>query len=76
MTDTAMVTDTGWVDWPPETEALLHALRSAVLRCKLDENELLTIGTSLRAGWITPEHAIRWLQDIGLVDQVVEEPAP
>jgi hypothetical protein len=65
----------------PETEAqansglLLAALRSAVLRCKLDENELITIGTALKAGLITDDCAIAWLADIGLVDQVIADEA-
>jgi hypothetical protein len=65
------VADTGWIDWPADTEILLAALRSAAPRCKLDENEITTIGASLRAGWISPEYAIAWLQDIGLIDQVI-----
>lgn len=65
--------DTGWADWPPEPEALLRAIRSAVLRCKLDENELVTIGTALKAGMVTPADAVEWLQDIGLVGQVIPD---
>jgi hypothetical protein len=72
MTDIT-TSDTGWTDWPPETDLLLTAIRSAVLRCRLDENELITIGTSLRAGWITPEYAIEWLHNIGLVDAVISD---
>jgi hypothetical protein len=57
---------------PPEAELILAALRSAVLRCKLDQNELVTIGIALRDGWITPACAIGWLNEIGLVDQVIK----
>jgi len=52
---------------------LLSALRSAVLRAELDSNELKTIGIALTAGTISPEGAIEWLVDIGLVDQVIAD---
>ena len=57
----------------PEKQALLLALRAGVLRARLDANQLLTIGTALRNGWISPECAIAWLGDIGLVDQVIAD---
>ena len=59
----------------PETQAvsdlLLLRIRSATLRAKLDASELMTVGIALRAGWITPGHAVKWLHDRGLVDQVI-----
>jgi hypothetical protein len=39
----------------------------------LDENELVTIGTALKAGMVTPADAVEWLQDIGLVGQVIPD---
>ena len=53
---------------------LLTALRTAALRCDLDKNEIVTIGTALRNDWITPEYAIGWLMDIGLIGQVEVQP--
>jgi hypothetical protein len=57
--------------------SLLASLRMAVLRAKLDANEIESVGVALKAGWITPEYAVAWLLDIGLITQVIpEEPAP
>ncbi len=53
------------------SELFLAALRSAALRAKLDANEIETIDTALKSGLITPEYAMAWLHDIGLVDQVI-----
>ena len=53
-----------------ERDVLLSALRSGALRAKLDANELQTIGIALRSHMISPEDAIAWLADIGLVTQV------
>ena len=53
------------------SELFLAALRSAALRAKLDANEIETINTALKSGLITPEYALAWLHDIGLVDQVI-----
>ena len=55
------------------SELLLAALNAATLRAQLDAGEIKTIGVALSTGMITPEHAVEWLQDIGLVDQVVPE---
>jgi hypothetical protein len=46
-------------------------MRTAVLRAKLDVNEIESVGIALRSGWITLEYAVEWLHDIGLVDQVI-----
>jgi hypothetical protein len=56
-----------------ERDVLLSALRSAVLIAKLDANELQTIGIALRSNMISPEDAIAWLVDIGLVTQVIPD---
>jgi predicted naringenin-chalcone synthase len=53
------------------SELFLAALRSAALRAKLDANEIETIDTAMKSGLITPEYAMAWLHDIGLVDQVI-----
>ena len=62
----------------PEDQALFgayltSAIRSAVLRAKLDANELTSIGLALSNGWIGPESAIKWLHEIGMVDVVLHE---
>jgi predicted naringenin-chalcone synthase len=57
------------------SELLLSAIRSAVHRCRLDENEITTVGVALRTGMITPERAVEWLHEIGLVDHVIGERA-
>ena len=53
------------------SELLLAALNAATLRAQLDANEIKTIDIALSAGMITPEYAMTWLQDIGLVGQVI-----
>ena len=64
----------------PETQAvsalLLLAIRSAVLRAQLDASEIKTVGIALSTGMISPECAIAWLADIGLVDQVIPDEVP
>jgi hypothetical protein len=55
------------------SELLLAALNAAALRAQLDAGEIKTIGIALSTGMITPEYAVEWLHDIGLVDQVVLE---
>lgn len=61
----------------PETQAisalLQVAIRSAVLRAQLDANEIKTVGIALSSGIISPEYALAWLHDIGLVGQVIAE---
>jgi len=48
-------------------EFLLAALRAAVLKVKLMENELLAIGVSLKHGMIGPEGVMRWVNEEGLM---------
>lgn len=43
---------------------VLAALRSTCLRVKLIDNELAMIGTALKGGWISPETALEWAEDI------------
>jgi len=71
--------DVGNSDQTPENQALLRdfllaALRTAALRCALDRNEIESIGAALRNNWITPEYAIEWLMDTGLIGQVEVQP--
>ena len=54
-----------------ETEFLLASLRGAILRAQLDANEFKSIGLALRSGWITPNGAMEWLRESGLIDQVI-----
>jgi hypothetical protein len=51
-------------------ELILSAIRSAVIRAKLDANELSTIGVALSGDMIGPDDALSWLADIGLITQV------
>lgn len=43
---------------------ILAALRSACLRVKLIDNELAMIGTALKGGFISPETALEWAEDV------------
>lgn len=54
-------------------EMLLSAIRCAILRAKLDANEFTTIGIALRDGSITPDQAIEWLGESGLISQVIPD---
>jgi hypothetical protein len=56
-----------------DTELMLSAIRSAVLRCDLDKTELNTVGIALKADMITLDDAVAWLADAGLIDQVVSD---
>jgi len=55
-------------------EFLLDRLRVATLRCRLMENELLSIGTALRHDMIGPDMAVRWAHDMGVLWLI--EPLP
>jgi hypothetical protein len=64
----------------PEDQALFavflqNAIRSAVLRAKLDANELTSIGLALSNGWITADAAVEWIVDSGLVDRLLTDEA-
>jgi hypothetical protein len=45
------------------TEYLLAELRCAVLRARLWQADIESIGLALKAGWITPEQAVESLAD-------------
>lgn len=51
-------------------DLVLAALRCTSLRVKLIDNELTAIGTALKGGWITPETAVEWSEEVapGCVD--------
>src|SRR5213075_450746 len=49
---------------------VLAALRSAALRTRLAANEIDTIGLALRSELITPEAALLWARDAGVIDLV------
>jgi hypothetical protein len=55
------------------SQLLLSAIRTAILRAKVDANEIETIGIALRNHLITPDYAVQWLADVGLVDQVLAD---
>jgi hypothetical protein len=48
-------------------EFLLSALRSASLRCKLMDNELVSIGVALKHDLIGPDTAVQWIHDHNLM---------
>jgi hypothetical protein len=56
------------------TEFTLAALRCACLRVKLIDNELAAIGIALKGGFISPDTALAWAEDIapGCIAVVVE----
>ena len=43
---------------------VLAALRSTCLRVKLIENEITAIGTALGGGFITPDTALKWAEEV------------
>jgi hypothetical protein len=43
---------------------MLSAIRAAVLRVKLIETELVSIGHALKADWISPEMALAWADEV------------
>jgi len=60
-------------------EFLLSALRGGVLKAKLFEVELNSVGVALKSGMITPLQAMRWLKAIGaewFVGMVPDEMMP
>jgi hypothetical protein len=54
-------------------EYVLAALRSAALRTRLAANEIDTIGLALRSELITPEAALLWARDAGVLKLVSNE---
>ena len=60
-------------------EFLLSALRGGVLKAKLFEVELNSVGIALKSGMIDPLQAMKWLKDIGaewFVGMVPDEMLP
>jgi hypothetical protein len=53
-----------------EREYLLHALRTAAARSRLETNVLDTIGVSLRHKQVSCDQALEWLRDEGLLRYV------
>jgi hypothetical protein len=51
----------------------LAALRCGALRARLMATEADTIGLGLRAGLISPEAALLWARDAGVLDLVSNE---
>ena len=49
---------------PGQVEFVLAALRCTILRVKLIESELAAAGTALKGGWITPEAALEWAEEV------------
>jgi hypothetical protein len=49
---------------------LLASIKVAIHRCRLDENELLSVGLALSKGLITSQDSIEWLAELGLCGQV------
>ncbi len=43
---------------------VLAALRTTCIRVKLIDNELAMIGTALKGGFISPETALEWAEDV------------
>jgi hypothetical protein len=65
----------------PHREFILAALRVASARAKLMDNEIMSIGVALRGRLISPEMALKWANDMGLlylmqpIPQAVEDVA-
>jgi hypothetical protein len=51
-----------------ERELLIHSLRLATARARLVVNSLETIGVSLRHRAVSPDDAMKWLAEEGLLD--------
>ena len=55
---------------------VLAALRSTCLRVRLIDNELAMIGTELKGGFISPETALEWAEEVapgcvGLIPEAI-----
>ncbi len=55
-------------------EFLLARLRQASLQAKLIEAELTSIGVALKGNMISPETALRWVRNEGLLWMVLPVP--
>jgi hypothetical protein len=58
------------IDPAGERELLIHLLRTAVSRARLDVNLLETVGVSLRHRQVDVEGAMTWLKEEGLLEAV------
>jgi hypothetical protein len=54
-----------------DQQTLLAVIRSASASARLAANDLDTIGTMLKAGWITCQEVIEALAELGLIDPAV-----
>ena len=45
-------------------EFVLATLRSVSLRIRLIDNEVAAAGTALKGGFITPEMALKWVEEV------------
>ena len=52
------------IDTSRRRDFVLAALRSTCMRVKLIDNELAMIGTALKGGFISPETALEWAEDV------------
>jgi hypothetical protein len=57
-------------------EFVLAALRCTIMRVKLVDNELAAIGVALKGGWITPDAALEWAEEVapgcvGLIPEAI-----
>jgi hypothetical protein len=62
-------------DYNTENEFLIASIRTAVLRAKLNANELMTVGIALKNKIITAQDAVAWLADLGLIECVIPDKA-
>jgi hypothetical protein len=57
------------------SEYLLAELRCALMRARLWQSDITSIGIALKAGWITPEQAVEALDDCDCL-QLIEPKEP
>jgi hypothetical protein len=57
-----------------DSEFLLTAIRAATLRARAAAAEFDSIGIALRRELISPDEAVAWLDDAGLLDHVLYRP--
>ena len=48
----------------PKVELVLGMLRCAILRIDMARQELLSAGVALKAGYVTPQDALDWAEEI------------
>ena len=57
-------------------EYLLAELRCAALRARLWQADIESIGTALKAGWISPEQAVEVLADCDCLQLIEPKETP